>query len=166
MSRSWDLRISGATKLFVAALASFSLLTSAAVCPTNITLRLIDARSGKPLNGIHVYLTTWNGVFDPRTDTPQRTLVGGVTDNQGLAVFHLSEPFPEHVRFNVFSGVTWACGDTNQDVRPEEVLQAGLVRDYAPRCGKLKYHATAKPGEIVIFDKRLTRWDMIRREIP
>ena len=53
-----------------------------------------------------------------------------------------------------------------------DVLHTGIVLGYRyddrrPHwCPQLKAQATAKPGEVVIFDKRLTTWDRMRQEIP
>ena len=122
-----------------------------------ITVRLLDAKTGKPLAKNAVTLTvSENGkvVFRSHSNT----------NSNGVAVFNLPEPIPERI------GLTYATADlgTCSDVEfpTGEILTAGLVSKNRCYAGKLPRAVTARPGEIILFGSPLTFWERTRREIP
>ena len=136
--------------------------------PPTITLHVIDARSGKPLKGIKVEMFTSDAGSSVKPEEPKtkpNKTQEATTDNDGRAVFELFEPLPESVGFLLVPPDDFAsCW--GQLFSAKEVLESGAVADFAPRCGKLKWKASAKPGEVLIFEKRLTTWEKMRREMP
>jgi hypothetical protein len=40
------------------------------------------------------------------------------------------------------------------------------VAAYSEKCGKLRAPLTARPGEVVIADRKRTLWENMRSEIP
>jgi hypothetical protein len=130
---------------------------------SEVTLRLIDAKSVKPLNGIAVHIFMWSGAFDPK-HPPKTVSIDATTDELGQVVFRLPEPAPDNVAFTLSPEELWGCW--SGDFSVVEVLRAGVVASYKSSCGKLKHQLSARPGEIIIFDKRLRVGDRVRRELP
>jgi len=153
---------------FVACLM-FGLLVFWVPCATgqSITLRLVSAKSGKPLSKTNAAMCTWNGTFDiHRPPYPERICVGAITDKSGTAVFQLPKPLPEKIGFDIggvrnFAGC-WRLPNTS----PENVLRSGVVAAYSEKCGKLRAPLTARPGEVVIADRKISLWENMRTEIP
>jgi hypothetical protein len=148
---------------------SFILTPLLRASPQDISVRLVDARSGKPLSKVSVEMFSWNGTwtFDPHKPFPKREELHAITDAEGRAVFHLAEPIPEHVGFLVGGVGDFSGCCCRQNFSPETVLRSGVVADYdESRCGKPKRQVSAEPGEVVILDKKLTLWQKIRRELP
>jgi hypothetical protein len=134
----------------------------------DIRVQLVNAKSGKPLTKVRVAMSSWNGVFDVHQQhPPQMQIAVATSDTQGVAVFQLPLQIPEHIGFDIgglreFAGCWRLSGLT-----PEKVLQSGVVADYnEPKCGKLTMQFTAKPGEVIIIDKKLTLRERMREEIP
>lgn len=143
-------------------------------CQTDIVLRFIDAESGKAISGISVSVDAWD-----ENEGRQKPQPSGIlridensaivkTDKDGKGIFHLHYQ-PSLKTLNVHSvGVLRGCSGYKFSI--EGVLHSGVVASYQagnPQwCVPLKAHANARPGEIVIFDKRLTLLDRIRQEIP
>jgi hypothetical protein len=135
----------------------------------DITVRLINAKSGKPLGKVPVTMFLWNGPPTFRPDNVTKDVIVGhkITDADGQAVFHLPQPLPEHVGFLLEPPMDFLGCWHLQDSSPETVLRSGVVADYnESKCGKLRQQASAGPGEIVIFEKKLTVGEQMRRELP
>jgi hypothetical protein len=133
----------------------------------DITLRLVNAKSGKPLSKIAVSMHAWNGTLDiHKPSDSKHVIVGATTDADGIAVFHLPQPAPEHLGFNVCCPWDLAGCWHLSDVSPDTVLREGTVAEYNDKCGKLRRPISAKPGEVVIAERKLTLWEKMRREIP
>jgi len=113
-------------------------------------------------------MSTWNGTFDiHRPSLPDKETVEATTDAKGVSVFHLTQPIPEHVGFEIgglrdFVGC-WQLADLS----PGIVMRAGAVAKFnESKCGKLRTHLSAEPGEVVIVDRKLTVIDRMLQEIP
>ena len=152
---------------------AFLASVSAARCQTQIIFRFIDSSSGKPIAGITVGVDAWDqneGRQKPespdivRTDKNRQLLK---TDKDGTAVFQLYEN-PALRTLNVSSFDLRGCSSTRFSI--EEVLKSGVVAGYhagEPKwCVQLKAQAAAAPNEVIIFDKKLTLWNRMSREIP
>ena len=136
---------------------------------TFVTLRLIDAGSGKPLKGISV------GIMVPDEDESRgpnkqaATLLLVEIDKQGRGKFRVPEPPPQYVELTS-NGALHGCSDRKLSI--EDAMRTGLVAAYhydptRPRwCPELKAQASAKPGEIVIFDKPMTNLDRLLHRYP
>jgi hypothetical protein len=140
----------------------------------DITLRFLDAASGKPIKGISVSVDAWDENRGQQKPQPQGTIKIArnsqviKTDKNGEGVFRLYQA-PSLKTLHV-SSVGELRGGSKNDFSIEDVLRSGVVSDYHGDnhkwCVPLKAQATTKPGEIVIFDKRMTLWDHMRQEIP
>lgn len=133
-----------------------------------IIMRFLDYRSAKPLKNLYVSVTFWNGknpkdVALPRNVVSRNTLK---TDQHGKISISVPEQVPEHIYimasdffFNNPSMISTA-----------EVLKSGLLLPYpGKQQGKHPRHnphLSAKPGEIIVLNKRMTAWDRILQEIP
>jgi hypothetical protein len=123
----------------------------------SITVRLLDAKSGKPLARSTVTLTvTENGkvIFQSHLNT---------TSN-GIAILSLPEPIPERIGLTYATPDLGSCSDLAFPTG--EILTAGLVSKNRCYAGELPHPVTARPGEIVLFGSPLTLWERIRREFP
>lgn len=141
--------------------------------PTDVTLRFMDAETGKPIGGLSLDVSAW----DENEGRQKRQAPGTIridkntqlikTDRAGRAVFHLyQEPMLKSLYIATFD----LRGCSARQFLIEEVLHSGVVANYKASQGKwcpaLKVQTEPQPAEIVIFDKRLTRLDRIRQEIP
>jgi len=150
------------------------ILVRSGFAQVDVTLHLVDADTGKPLKGIGVSVSAWDENEGRQKPPPagvikidkNRQIV--TTDKEGKGIFRLYYE-PALITLYIFSPDLRGCSSTRR-FPIEEVLRSGMVASYQagkPKwCGQLKAHATAKPGEVVIFDKRLTAWDRMRQEIP
>ncbi len=169
MLERWNLR---GRQVFLGALfvPLFLLTTGQSVLSdTDFTVRLINARSGKPLKDVAVTISAWNGEwkYDPKKPSAKKTKIHATTDAEGRALFRLAQPLPEHIGFLLVPPDDFAGCCCGQNLSPEKVLQSGAIADYdQSKCGDLKSKVVPKPGEIVIFEKKLTALERMRREIP
>jgi hypothetical protein len=139
----------------------------------DITLRLLDAGSGKPITGISLSVFAWDENEGRQKQPPPGILKIDKntqvvkTDKQGRAIFRL---YDEHglKTLNISTFDLRGCSEHQFSI--EEVQKSGMVASYhggKPQwCVPLRAQADARPGEIIIFDKRLTVWDRMRQEIP
>jgi hypothetical protein len=113
-------------------------------------------------------MSTWNGTFDiHKPPVPHKETVDAITDAKGVAVFHLPQPIPDHVGFDIGGPRDFVGCWRLVDISPENVMRSGVVADYnESKCGKLKTQVSASPGEVVIVDKKLTLGQQMRQEIP
>jgi hypothetical protein len=136
---------------------------------TFITLRLIDAKSGKPLKGISVGVVVPDGDESRWPNKEGASLVVVEIDKEGRGKFRVPEPPPPYVEF-ASSGALHGCSDRRLSI--EDALRTGLVAAYhydptrPSWCAELKAQASAKPGEIVIFDRPMTNGDRLLQRHP
>ena len=140
----------------------------------DITLRFLDAASGRPIKGISVSVDAWDENRGRQKPQPRGVLKINKnsqvikTDKDGEGVFRLYQEPSLKTLYVTSAGELRGCSKNEFSI--DEVLRSGVVANYKPDnhkwCVPLKAQATAKPGEIVIFDKRMTVWDRMRQEIP
>ncbi len=119
-----------------------------------LTVRVIDAKSLKPVKGRTVRVQfedisplRWRGGY-----------VDKVTNKEGKAVFQLPAPLPDHVVV-AHQIPNWRqCSPPQYDTR--QVLRSGVVGEDACMYADLEF--TAKPGEIVIFVRYVSFWERLR----
>jgi hypothetical protein len=152
-----------------ACVALLLLVLPLGVSAQEITLRLLDARSGQPLKNVPVTMFAWNGppTFRPDSVPKGEVVIHGLTDQKGLEVFRALQPGLEHLAFSIGTPSVFAgCWHLN-DVSPDTVQRSGVVATYdTAKCGKSKAHPSAKPGVVTIVERRLTVWEKMRRELP
>ena len=107
-------------------------------------------------------------MFNPEDSTPPppHDLATGVTDREGRVVFHLPEQTPEYVRFELSPAGDFRGCREQQDFPTDEILQKGVAAGYKAKCRKLNSQALPSAGEVVIFEIKLTAWEMFVRELP
>ena len=71
---------------------------------------------------------------------------------------------PQQVKFTP-SYRDFAVCSTNR-FSMKQVFQTGVVGAYDDVCGKLKWQGGAKPGEVVIFVRKLSFWQRVFEELP
>jgi hypothetical protein len=108
---------------------------------------------------------TWQGESSPRANSDERAKVQTTTNENGKAIFQLGEPLPEKIGFLLVPPDEFG-GCWGQEFSPKDVLQSGAVANFLPKCGKLKWKVSAVAGEIIIFEKKLTPLEKMRREVP
>jgi hypothetical protein len=143
-------------------------------CQKDITLRFIDAGSGKPIAGISVSIFAWDenrGGSKPAAPDAlkiNRNSQVVKTDKEGKAIFYLNDDPTLKILYIDTTGDLRGCSAHEFPIA--QVLRTGLIASYRigkPKwCVALKAQTTPKRGEIVIFDKRVTVFDRMRREIP
>jgi hypothetical protein len=139
------------------------LLVAAAVCDAQdvpvvsvIRMRLLDYKSGRPTPGREVEV-----MLDVKVNNrPIR--IFQKTGKDGIAVFHINAPPPQ----TVWVMADYPCTD-QQEFEIAQVLQKGMVGDHADfvLCKEPTSlpAATAQPGEIVIYIRRLNLWLRFQR---
>lgn len=136
-----------------------------------ITLRFLDAASGRPIKGISVSVDAWDenrGRQKPQPDGILKINKNSQVIKDGEGIFRLYQEPSLKTLYVTSVGELRGCSKNEFSI--DEVLRSGVVANYKPDnhkwCVPLKAQATAKPGEIFIFDKRMTVWDRMRQEIP
>jgi hypothetical protein len=93
------------------------------------------------------------------------------TENNGIAVFRLSEPLPSQVQIHTGMGGNWRDCSPNDhpgfDVT--EILASGVSREgYCGKFAKIDKSFNASPGEVYFFAVHLTFLERLKepREGP
>ena len=130
---------------------------------TNLRVRLIYLQNGKPAANQRIVL--YEG--DPsRSSTAQ---IEGTTAADGTATFRLAAPLPKSVWVYESNGKIEGCAWENQlpvDVIIRRGVTVGVDERYGSRCKgdrALIDSLVPGPGEIVMFVRKLTVWDGLRR---
>jgi hypothetical protein len=131
--------------------------------PPEIVMRFLDPDSGKPLAGVYLGIAGWNA--DDFHSEAQKIVfqVSSKTDKDGRVVIHLPDPPPKYLAYGS-PGQIHGCS-TNRFL-VEDVIRSGIVAKLDQKCGQIKQAVSPKPGEVIIFDKKFTRWDWFKQELP
>jgi hypothetical protein len=123
---------------------------SASFCQTGhvLTIRVLDARNGKPLRNVPLGLSWLKG---PRLPTVE-------TNDAGIAAFHLPHPLPGG-RARLSSFFIDMCSDW--EVPIDQVSANGMVGEN--NCGKAKSSGIPAPGELVIFARSPNVFQRIKK---
>ena len=117
--------------------------------PPGIVMLFLDVKSGKPLTGVQVQISMWN------SEAPHRKLdeivINAKTDKHGNILIHLQEPIAKFVFFRSPNELR-ECSD--QEFAIADVIRSGIVAKYHDKCGELNFAPTAKPREIIVFDRK------------
>jgi hypothetical protein len=135
------------------------LFWSGSVHAVDIAVRLVYLNNGKPAQGQQAVL--YEG--DPSHTSTIR--MKETTSSDGIAIFHLSEPLPKTVWVDENNGVVRGCAWENQ-IPLRNVIEQGTTIGVDERFGgscrgdrSAINRLRAKPGEIVIFVRKLSVWD-------
>ncbi len=147
MAISTSIRLIGMFVIIFVALLQGPVASSAP--QSNIVMLFLDAKSGKPLTGVQVQISMRN------SEAPHRELdekvVNAKTDKHGNVVIHLQEPIANYLSFRSPNELH-ECSD--QEFSIADVIQSGIVAKYHEKCGQLEFTRTAKPREIIVFDRK------------
>jgi hypothetical protein len=121
----------------------------------SISVRVLDAETGKPVKGIWVSLDS-----EPQL----KRLLNAKTDSHGVAAFHLSGPLPERVGPSVSPVEFGACSEL--EFVTDQVLTTGIVAGNTCSGSKPKPYVTPEAGQLVVFGKRFTWWQKVLQELP
>lgn len=157
-----------------------------------VTVRFLDPRSGKPIRKMWVGVTQWKDE-PPKEESNVPYILGNTnaqTNRSGEVVFTLSDPPPMFVSVHSFD--LWYSGNL---IPTSKVLESGVVFDYSdakpprgywvnkqgqpvmksgslfpdgqkPKKGVSKLKVSAKPGEIIFVERKITRWQWFLQELP
>ncbi len=136
---------------------------SAAANAAEVRLRVVYLNDGKPAKGQLISLT----LGDPQKNSSP--IESATTDPDGVALFSLSDPSPLVVWVDEDNGRIEGCAKS--EVIPlEAVMKLGVTIGVDERFGRsckgdrsAIEQLKAKPGEIVVFVRKLTIWDSLRR---
>jgi hypothetical protein len=115
-----------------------------------VTVRVINAANGRPLENQPVHVTLMNGDRWADDDVHLRLK----TDVKGEAHFTLPRPAPKHV--DVGTGMSpnhWDCGLCWDRYAPRDVIQKGVVARMGDKPTKIATSLKSTPGEI-LFPRR------------
>lgn len=127
----------------------------------DVRVRIVYLKHGKPANGQEIRLT----LGDPQRASPT---LPGITDSDGIATFHFAEGVTDSLWVDYDNGRIVGCA-WSPIIPLEDMMKLGVTigRDqrYGGRCkgsdDTIK-RLQAKPGEIVIFVRKVTIWDDLR----
>ena len=147
-------------RVFLGLVISF--LWSGAANAEYVSFRIVYLKDGKPAQNQKVDLYEGN----PSSSSTIRT--AGTTSVDGIARFHLSEPLPKTVWVNTDNGRIRQCAWEDQIALTDVVDHGATIavdRRFGGSCGGDRSaidRLGAKPGEIVIFVRKLSNWDNLR----
>ena len=125
----------------------------------DIHVRLVEIRNGRPAGGEKI------GLYLGDASRPSTQRVEAKTSPDGIAVFHLPEHKPGQIGVDSENGHIRACSGPFM-LSTFEVLQKGVVSkiEDRPDCtdkrnAKILRQFKEKPGEIVVFVRRLRWWE-------
>ena len=126
-----------------------------------VQVLVLDYKTGNPVKGREVEMILPDAKGDVYSNSPH--IIFKKTEKNGIAVFHIGRPVPPHL---------WVMADFpctgQQDFETSQVLQQGIIGDHADF--KLCQNPTsrpvmARPGEIVLYIRRLNPWLRFERFI-
>lgn len=160
------------TLLILGVFLSISLFSTGASAQRAVTVRvrLIYLINGKPAKHEHLILDLGDPQHMSAEEWRDQTRSpGGVTGSDGVAAFRVPEPFPNMVFVEYESGQIEGCARENP-IPLQQVLTHGVTIGVDKELGEacrgdltLIKRMQAKPGEIVIFVRKLTWWDNLKR---
>jgi hypothetical protein len=123
-----------------------------------VMLRVVDGVTQRPLKGVSIGLS----ILDDK-DKPTSVL-NAKTNSDGVVLFHLEDPVPQRIGVVFAPDEFKSCSDVQFSVT--QILSAGIVDKNMCGTEHFKYSGLARPGELVVFGKKVTLWQKLRREIP
>ncbi len=135
---------------FLAVAPSIALgATASASANSGLTMHILDGRTGKPIHGIRIYVS-----FDGKPNE-----INQILGRNGA----LSFDGHDHKTIEVTPVGTVSCGEqrTGQP-KPSYSLQEVVTNGYVSRneCGR--YSTESRPGELVIYVRYATQWELFR----
>ena len=122
----------------------------------SISVRLLDFETGKPVSGVWVPLS--------EVDERGPKVLNAKTNSQGVANFQLPQPLPDRIQISFAPDEFASCSEIQ--FMTDQILKTGVVAGNTCKSAKPKPSALPASSQLVIFGKRITLWQRIRREIP
>jgi hypothetical protein len=118
-----------------------------------VQVLVLDYKTGQPAKGREVEVMLPDAKGDIYSNSPR---IFKKTGKDGIAVFHIASPVPPQL---------WVIADfpctRQQAFATTEILQQGIVGDHADfaLCKKpTSRPVTPRPGEVVLYIRRLNPW--------
>jgi|HubBroStandDraft_6_1064221.scaffolds.fasta_scaffold1078028_1 hypothetical protein len=149
---------------------AIAFLLPSVCCGQKITIAALDGESGKPLEHITIFLSISDQeLHELRGAFHSTILAQGETSADGTVEFSL----PPEVPKMLITAPDWGshgmigCKDLRKSLFFDTaiVLKAGVVSDDS-NCdptGKLTSKFTATSGKIVLFARKITTWERLKR---
>jgi hypothetical protein len=118
--------------------------------PHAVSIRILDAVSGQPLDSVKAALVT---IYDPRK---MGWALNGTTNLEGIVVFDLPDKLSARIGPRFAPDYVGNCSEV--EFVTAQVLDTGVVVKNWCHTSLPKDFAEAKPGEIVIFATRISPW--------
>jgi hypothetical protein len=131
---------------------------------TKIAVRAINGKTGKPLAGVELELYGRDQQLYPHEFV--HPLGKAQAGADGTAVFEIRPPLPDVLSVGFSRAGVWAGCSGFPDFSTYVVVAGGIVAPDRcdPKC-RVERKFSAKPGEIVLFARKFTRWDYFKQEI-
>jgi hypothetical protein len=126
--------------------------------PIAVRVKILDAWSGKPLAGIRTALGMYDG-------TLTRGIRDGTTDSEGIATFDLPDKVSTQIGPVFAPDYDYAANCSEVAFLTAQVLDTGMVGKNYCNSSMSRDSIIAKPGELVIFAKRISPWRRFLREL-
>jgi len=123
-----------------------------------IIVHLVEGNSGNPAKDQYVVLFAG----DPRDPRRRAPSMVKSTSADGRVHFSLSEPLPDEIWIDPGYQRFITCSEGGF-YRTADVLKSGITGKNTCRGKKALEEVMAKPGEIVIYVRRLTFWETMQR---
>jgi hypothetical protein len=134
-------------------------IAAAPVCwSQEVTVRVVNGKSGKPMKGRGVDLSAQDARLYPRAGGNLGPFKEGNTGRDGTVRLSVPPPRPSSlfVGVGVPSEVIY-CGSTPPSFPLEEVMKSGVISENScDPSGKIRARFKPEPGEILIFMRKLT----------
>ncbi len=153
-------KVNGDVRLFFRYLV-FGVLFSLGSCLAQVvTIRVVNAKNGQPLQGRQVSVSLLYEKDEPVPEKYDANL-SLLTDANGEVHFALSNPAPAHISAQVRVPESWRCA-CGVLATTEELTRSGIVASRATAgSGKPATPAKAVPGEIVFSARPLSFWERL-----
>ena len=129
-----------------------------------IRVRALDYKTGRPLKNHRIAIWLSDSTGEIQYHVSQE--VSRSTDEDGRAVFQLTEPLPPNIMVDTRMLPDWNCSST-WHLATGLILQRGIVGEYKSdaECRKKgpPPAASAVPGEVVIFVHQLGLFGRLHR---
>jgi hypothetical protein len=123
-----------------------------------ISLRIVEAKTGKPIQKVTASIVKWN------KDGRVEVLSQGMSNAEGFIIFHLSEPLPDRIGFDFSPNELGYCSDLAFSTA--EIVSTGVVAQNKCQTSDAKFSFNRKAEEITLFAQKVSLWERIRREFP
>jgi hypothetical protein len=118
-------------------------------------VRLLDGTDGKPITRFWITLRV------PKGDKRANRWVDK-TDSKGVVSFPLTDPIPDSIS-PILGNEAYLCSDVTFST--DQILKTGIVPIINARTPASISTAARGPGELVVFAKRVSLWERIKREL-